>query len=75
MEYLDKSNIETALSKLEKVRQLLIDAYEATKWPDTFGNPISTHYPINKSQTSLQYHGWCEIIVTKNEWIRSPQCR
>ena len=69
MEFFDKSNIETALSKLEKVRQLLIDAYEETKWPDTFGNPISTHYPI-KSQTSLQYHGWCQIIVPKNAWTR-----
>ena len=69
MEFLDKSNIETALSELERVRQLLIDAYEATEWPDSFGNPISSDYPI-KSQTSLQYHGWCEIIVPKNEWTR-----
>merc|ERR1711963_1118244 len=69
MEFLDKSNIETALSKLEKVRQLLIDAYEATKWPDTFGNQISSDYPI-KSQTSHQYHSWCEIIVPRNEWTR-----
>ena len=57
------------ISKLEKVRQLLKEGFECTEWPESFGRPITTDYPI-KTQNSLQYHGWCEIILPKNEWIR-----
>ena len=57
------------VSKLEKVRKILIEGFESTKWPETFGCPITSVYPI-KVKTSIQFHGWCEILVHKNEWIK-----